>query len=225
MTEKLETIEVESAENPTHSVIWLHGLGADGHDFEPIVPELSHPDLPAIRYVFPHAPVRPVTLNMGMQMRAWYDLYGLERDMREDIDGIKASRNLVMGLIIREAERGVPPENIILAGFSQGSAMALYTGLRHANSLAGIIALSGYLPLRNMLAGERHPANAKTPVFMAHGEQDMVVNIDYALLSRDVLLGLEQPVDWHTYLVGHGLHPEEISDIKDFLVRCFTKTN
>lgn len=221
MSELLDTIEVDSAANPTHSVIWLHGLGADGHDFEPIVPELSRPELPAIRYVFPHAPIMPVTLNMGMSMRAWYDLYGLDRDMREDIDGIKASRNLVTGLIVREAERGVPPENIVLAGFSQGSAMALYTGLRHASRLAGIIALSGYLPLRNTMAAERHPANADTPVFMAHGEQDMVVNIDYAITSRDVLLGLGQPLDWHTYLVGHGLHPAEIDDIADFLVRVF----
>lgn len=221
MSELLDTIEIDSAANPTHSVIWLHGLGADGHDFEPIVPELQRDDLPAIRYVFPHAPVRPVTLNMGINMRAWYDLYGLDRDMREDIDGIKASRNLVTSLIMRESERGVPPENIALAGFSQGSAMALYTGLRHASRLAGIIALSGYLPLRNTMAGERHPANADTPVFMAHGEQDMVVNIDYALTSRDTLLGLEQPLDWHTYLVGHGLHPDEIDDIANFLVRIF----
>lgn len=222
MSELLETIEIDSADNPTHSVIWLHGLGADGHDFEPIVPELNHTDLPAIRYIFPHAPIRPVTLNMGMSMRAWYDLYGLERDMREDIDGIKASRNLVTSLIVREHDRGVPAENIVLAGFSQGSAMAMYTGLRHAESLAGIMALSGYLPLRNTTASERHPANANTPIFMAHGEQDMVVNIDYALTSRDVLLGLEQPLEWHTYMVGHGLHPEEIDDITSFLVRVFS---
>lgn len=221
MNDLLPTIERESAPNPTHSVIWLHGLGADGHDFEPIVPELNHPDLPAIRYIFPHAPIRPVTLNMGMTMRAWYDLYGLDRDMREDIDGIKTSRNDIMALIMHEVSRGVPAENIVLAGFSQGSAMALYTGLRHAFGLAGIIALSGYLPLRNTLAAERHPANASTPVFMAHGEQDMVVAPDYAETSRDVLLGLEQPLEWHTYMVGHGLHPDEIDDIAAFLARVF----
>lgn len=221
MAELLETIERESADKPTHSVIWLHGLGADGYDFEPIVPELSHPDLPAIRYVFPHAPVRPVTLNMGMSMRAWYDIYGLDRDAHEDIDGIKASRNDVMALIVREVDRGIPPENIVLAGFSQGSAMALYTGLRHAFSLAGIIALSGYLPLRNTLAAERHPANASTPVFMAHGEQDMVVAMDYASISRDTLVNLGQPLEWHTYSVGHGLHSAEIDDICKFLCRVF----
>lgn len=214
----LETIERTTGPNPTHSVIWLHGLGADGHDFEPIVPDLAHPDLPDIRFVFPHAPIRPVTLNQGMPMRAWYDLYGLDRDTREDIDGIRATRRAVTDLITREAERGVPHERIVLAGFSQGCAMALYTGLRLEHRLAGLIGLSGYLPLRNTTAAERHPANAATPVYMAHGTQDMVVPLSYSEASRDVMMGLGQPVQWHTYPMPHGLHPQELDDIRAFLL-------
>ncbi|WP_323011884.1 carboxylesterase [Castellaniella sp.] len=221
MDTMLETIERTTGPNPTHSVIWLHGLGADGHDFEPIVPDLADPRLPAIRFVFPHAPVRPVTLNQGMPMRAWYDLYGLDRDAREDVDGIRATRRAVEALITREAERGVPHKNIVLAGFSQGCAMALYTGLRLDDSLAGILGLSGYLPLRNTLAAEHHPANAQTPVFLAHGTQDMVVPLTYAEISRDVLEGLGQPLQWQTYPMPHGLHPQELDDIREFLVRVF----
>ncbi|WP_448152104.1 alpha/beta hydrolase [Castellaniella caeni] len=217
----LETIERTTAPSPTHSVIWLHGLGADGHDFEPIVPELADARLPGIRFVFPHAPIMPVTLNQGMPMRAWYDLYGLDRDAREDIDGIRATRQAVIELVTREAERGVSREHIVLAGFSQGCAMALYTALRLEHRLAGIIGLSGYLPLRNTLAAERHPANAQTPVFLAHGTQDPVVPMAYAETSRDVLLGLGQPVQWHTYPMPHGLHPQELADIREFLVSVF----
>ena len=219
MTTELETIEHTTGPNPTHSVIWLHGLGADGHDFEPVVPDLAHPDLPELRFVFPHAPVRPVTLNQGMAMRAWFDLYGLDRDAREDVDGIRAARHAVRELIVREAARGVPQERVVLAGFSQGCAMALYTGLRLEEPLAGMIGLSGYLPLRNTTSAERHPANAATPIFMAHGTMDMVVPMDYAQTSRDALLALDQPVDWHTYPMGHGLHPRELNDIRDFLLR------
>jgi len=221
MDTELETIERTTGDEPTHSIIWLHGLVADGHDFAPIVPELSHPDLPAIRYVFPHAPVRPVTLNQGMPMRAWYDAYGVNRDTREDIDGIRATRRSINALITREAERGIPRENIVLAGFSQGCAMALYTGLRLDRRLAGLIALSGYLPLRNTTAAERHPANADTPVFMAHGTQDPVIPINFAETSRDLLLSQNQPVQWHTYPMPHGLHPQEIDDIRAFLLSVF----
>ncbi|MFT0533235.1 alpha/beta hydrolase [Castellaniella hirudinis] len=222
MDTPLETIERTTGPAPTHSVIWLHGLGADGHDFEPIVPELADPDLPDIRFVFPHAPVRPVSLNQGMPMRAWYDLYGLDRDAREDVDGIRATRRDITALITREAERGIPRERIVLAGFSQGCAMALYTGLRLDQPLAGIIALSGYLPLRNTLAAERHPANAQTPVFMAHGTQDMVVPLAYAETSRDTLQGLGQPLQWQTYPMPHGLHPQELDDIRAFLAQVMT---
>ncbi|MBV2180440.1 dienelactone hydrolase family protein [Castellaniella sp. MT123] len=215
----LETIERTTGPNPTHSVIWLHGLGADGHDFEPVVPELAHPDLPDIRFVFPHAPVRPVTLNQGMSMRAWFDLYGLDRDAHEDIDGIRTTRHAVTDLIAREAERGIPQERIVLAGFSQGCAMALYTGLRLEHRLAGLIGLSGYLPLRNTLAAELHPANAATPIFMAHGTDDMVVPLAFAETSRDAMTRLGCAVEWHTYPMPHGLHPQELDDIRMFLVR------
>lgn len=215
----LDTIERITGPEPTHSVIWLHGLGADGHDFEPVVPELIHPGLPALRFVFPHAPVRPVSLNQGMPMRAWYDLYGLDRDAREDIDGLRAARHAVTELIERENQRGIPAERIVLAGFSQGCATALYTGLRHPERLAGLIGLSGYLPLRNTLAAERHPANAGTPVFMAHGTMDMVVPLIYAETSRDAMAAQGQPVEWHTYPMPHGLHPQELDDIRAFLTR------
>lgn len=217
----LETIEHETAPAPKHSVIWLHGLGADGHDFEPIVPEFRHPALPPVRFVFPNAPVRPVTLNQGMPMRAWFDVFGLERDTREDIDGIRAMRQKLIALIQHEFDRGVPAEHIVLAGFSQGCAMTLYTGLRFDRQLAGLIGLSGYLPLRNTTKAERHPANAQTPVFLAHGLMDPVVPISFAETSRDTLQALGQPHEWHTYPMAHAVHPQEIADIRDFLVRCF----
>lgn len=222
MNTSLQTLERTTGENPTHSVIWLHGLGADAHDFEPIVPELAHPELPTMRFIFPDAPVRPVTLNQGMPMRAWYDVFGLDRDAREDIDGLRSMRHTLGELLKAEYQRGIPPENIALAGFSQGCAMALYTGLRLERRLAGLIGLSGYLPLRNTTAAEHHPINAATPVFLAHGTLDPVVPIAYAELSRDVLQKLGQPVEWRTYPVAHGLHPKEITDIRDFLRSIFT---
>ncbi len=222
MSDSLEYLERTTAGEPTHSVIWLHGLGADGFDFEPIVPQFKNPQLPAVRFVFPHAPVRPVSLNNGMPMRAWYDIYSLDREAREDIDGIKATRHLIYELIARENQRGIPCRNIALAGFSQGCAMALYTGLRLAESIAGIVALSGYLPLRNTTAAERHPANADTRVFMAHGLYDPVVAISFAEASRDTMRALGQPVDWHSYPMDHSLHPQELLDIESFLVEVFT---
>jgi phospholipase/carboxylesterase len=222
METSLETVERETGANPQHSIIWLHGLGADGHDFVPIVPELAHDDLPALRFVFPHAPVRPVTLNQGLPMRAWYDAYGLTRDSHEDIDGIRAARHAITALIQRELERGVLPGHIVLAGFSQGCATALYTGLRFERRLAGLIGMSGYLPLRNTTAAERHPANADTPVFLAHGSQDPVIPIDFAEISRDALTALGQPIEWHVYPMPHAVHPQEIEDIQSFLIRVFS---
>ena len=216
----LETLEQETGADPRHSIIWLHGLGADGHDFAPIVPELALDDLPALRFVFRHAPVRPVTLNQGLPMRAWYDVHGLARDSREDVDGIRSARRAVTALIEREQERGVPPEHIVLAGFSQGCAAALYAGLRFEHRLAGLIGLSGYLPLRNTTAAERHPSNASTPVFLAHGSQDPVVPIAFAEISRDALTTLGQPIEWHVYPMPHAVHPQEIEDIHAFLVRA-----
>jgi phospholipase/carboxylesterase len=219
METDLETLEQETGARPQHSVIWLHGLGADGHDFAPIVPELAQEDLPALRFVFPHAPVRPVTLNQGLPMRAWYDAYGIARDSHEDVAGIRAAGRAITALIQREQDRGVPPEHIVLAGFSQGCAAALYTGLRFEHRLAGVIGLSGYLPLRNTTAAERHPSNADTPVFLAHGSQDPVIPVDFATISRDTLAELGQPVEWHVYPMPHAVHPQEIEDIHAFLVR------
>ncbi|HEX7386026.1 MAG TPA: dienelactone hydrolase family protein [Castellaniella sp.] len=218
----LETLERETGPNPTHSIIWLHGLGADGNDFAPIVPEFTGDGLPALRFVFPHAPVRPVTLNQGMPMRAWYDAYGLQRDSREDIAGIRTARQAIGGLIKQECARGVPSEHIVLAGFSQGCATALYTGLRFERRLAGMVGLSGYLPLRHTTAAERHPINAQTPIFMAHGTQDPVIPITFAETGRDLLTALGQPVQWHTYPMPHAVHPQELEDIRAFLIALFS---
>lgn len=222
MTELLDCIEHETGPDPRHAVIWMHGLGADGNDFLPIVPELRSPGMPPVRFVFPHAPVRPVTINQGMPMRAWYDILALDDGASEDIDGIRASRHAIMELVAREYDRGVPSTGIVLAGFSQGCAMALYTGLRMDEPLAGIIGLSGYLPLRNTTATERHPANAEVPLFLAHGTMDPVVHLSRGEASRDILLELGYAPEWHTYPMPHSVHPQEIADIRDFLARVLT---
>ena len=219
MTFLLPRIELESAPNPTAAVIWLHGLGADGNDFAPIVPELALQGCPGIRFVFPHAPSIPVTLNGGYVMPAWYDIYGLNLVDRQDDKGIQKSEWAIQALIQLEVERGIPHERIVLAGFSQGCAMALHTGLRLPNRLAGIMALSGYLPLADRFPSERHAANAHTPVFMAHGTQDPVVVVQRGEESRDALTRLGHPVEWHTYPMQHSVHPQEIADISVFLTR------
>jgi phospholipase/carboxylesterase len=203
-------------------VIWLHGLGADGHDFEPVVPALELPREAGIRFVFPHAPVRPVTLNNGMWMRAWYDLYNLEQHGRTDEQGLRASAIEIETLIAREVARGVPSGQIVLAGFSQGGALALHTGLRHAQRLAGIMALSAYLPLQSRLAEELNPANASTPVFVAHGRLDPVLPFAAGEAARDRLLALGLPVTWKSYQMPHSLCPEEIVDISAFLRSALT---
>jgi len=215
----LPTVEHETAANPTHSVIWLHGLGADGHDFAPIVPELVDPAWPALRFVFPHAPVRPVTINNGMSMRAWYDIIGFDAHARQDEAGIRASIGEVEALIAREHARGVPSERIVLAGFSQGGAIALAAGLCHANKLAGIVALSTYLPIASTLAAERSAANAATPIFQAHGSADPVVALPRGSASRDALQALGYAVDWHTYPMAHAVCAEEIDDLRRWLSR------
>lgn len=215
----LPRVELESAPQPTAAVIWLHGLGADGHDFAGLVPELDLSACPPIRFVFPHAPSMPVTLNGGYVMPAWYDILGLDLVSQQDANGIQASERAIVALIAQEVARGIPAERIVLAGFSQGCAMALHTGLRLPQRLAGIMALSGYLPLADRLAGERHTANGSTPVFMAHGTQDPVVVIARGEASRDALAALGQPVEWHSYPMPHSLHPREISDISAFLAR------
>jgi phospholipase/carboxylesterase len=218
----LPAIEHETAANPTHSVIWLHGLGADGNDFAPIVPELVDPEWPALRFVFPHAPVRPVTINNGMSMRAWYDITGFDLESRQDEAGIRASIAATEALIAREHERGVPSERIILAGFSQGGAIALSAGVRHAQTLAGIVALSTYLPISATVVAERDAANATTPIFWGHGTADPVVVLPRGTDSRDLLQGLGYTVDWHTYPMAHAVCADEINDLRHWLGQRLT---
>jgi phospholipase/carboxylesterase len=209
----LPAVENETAANPVYSIIWLHGLGADGHDFAPIVPELVSPQWPALRFVFPHAPVRPVTINNGMAMRAWYDIYGFDRLSQQDEAGVRQSIAQVEALIAREQERGVPSERILLAGFSQGGAIALAAGLRHPQKLAGIIALSTYLPISDSLPAERSAANASVPIFWGHGTFDPVVILQRGIESRTALEALGYQVEWHTYPMPHAVCPEEIADL------------
>ena len=217
MTVPLQAVELETGPRPAASVIWLHGLGADGHDFEPIVPELDLPPAPAVRFVFPHAPAIPVTLNGGMVMRAWYDVYGLDGPRREDEAGVRASQARVEALLAREKARGVTAARIVLAGFSQGGAVALQTALRHGERLAGVLALSTYLPLAAALSAEASPANHDVPIFMAHGAQDPVIPLDRAARSRDRLAGLGYAVEWHEYPMPHSVCGEEIADVGAWL--------
>jgi len=217
MTAPLETIELETGPRPAASVIWLHGLGADGHDFEPIVPELDLPPTPAVRFVFPHAPTMPVAINGGMVMRAWYDVYGLDGARREDEAGIRASQARVEALLAREKARGVSAARIVLAGFSQGGAVALQTGLRHAERLAGVLALSTYLPLAATLPAEASVANRDVPIFMAHGIHDPVIPIDRAIRSRDRLTEIGYAVEWREYPMPHSVCGEEIADVSVWL--------
>jgi phospholipase/carboxylesterase len=214
----LETIEIETGPRPGAAVIWLHGLGADGHDFEPIVPELGLPANKPIRFIFPHAPVRPVTINMGMRMRAWYDILQLGGGA-EDEAGIRASQSLVEGLILGEKKRGIPANKIVLAGFSQGGAIVLQTGLRHPEPLAGIMALSTYLPLSGKLKEELQEKNKGIPILMAHGTYDNMIPVDRAQASREALTALGYKVEWHDYPMPHSVCPEEIGDMAGFLIK------
>ncbi len=194
----------------------MHGLGADGHDFEPIVPELELPQTLAVRFVFPHAPMRPVTINAGMVMRAWYDVLELGGG-REDEAGVRASQILVEALMAREKSRGIPADRIVLAGFSQGGVMALQTGLRQPEPLAGIMALSCYVPLARTLTAETNAANRDVPIFMAHGIYDDLIPIARARQSRDLLLGLGYRVEWREYPMPHSVSGEEVADISRWL--------
>lgn len=213
----LECVEHETGPAPTHSVIWLHGLGADGHDFAPIVPELRLPAGKAVRFVFPHATIQPVTINGGMAMRSWYDILTPQLVKREDEAGIRVSEQAILALIARENARGVPSANIVLAGFSQGCAMTLHTGIRVPFKLAGLMGLSGYLPLGDLAQAEHQSANLDTPIFLAHGTYDPVVAPERAETSRAKLQELGYKVQWHTYPMPHSVCPEEISDISQFL--------
>jgi phospholipase/carboxylesterase len=217
MTTLLPHIQIETAPQPSAAVIWLHGLGADGNDFAGLVPELDVSGCPALRFIFPHAPAIPVTVNGGYVMPAWYDIFGADLVSRQDTVGIRASAQAVAALIEREMARGIPAHRIVLAGFSQGCAMALHTGLRFPHTLAGIMALSGYLPLADQFAAERTAANAHTPIFMAHGSQDPVVVPARGEASRDLLVKMGHPVQWHSYPMPHSLHPREVADIAIFL--------
>jgi phospholipase/carboxylesterase len=214
----LETIEIETSPKPTAAVIWLHGLGADGHDFEPIVPELGLPAAKAVRFVFPNAPQRPVTINNGMRMRAWYDILQLGGGA-EDEAGIREAQGLLEDLISRETRKGIPHNKIVLAGFSQGGAIVLQTALRLRERLAGVMALSTYLPLAPKLAAERQAANKDLPIFMAHGQYDNMIPLDRAVRSRDALQALGYAVEWREYPMAHSVCPEEIADIAAFLRR------
>ena len=217
MSELPSTVEIETGAAPRASVIWLHGLGADGHDFEPIVPELQLPPTLPVRFVFPHAPVQAVTINGGARMRAWYDVYALDGVRREDETGVRASQARVEALIAREKARGVAARRIVLAGFSQGGAIALQAGLRHAERLAGIMALSTYLPLASSVAKEASAANRDVPIFMAHGVYDDLIPLARAAASRDALVAAGYQVEWHEYRMQHAVCAEEIADIARWL--------
>lgn len=210
----METLEISGSGQPDSAVIWLHGLGADGYDFAPVVEQLQ---LPTVRFILPHAPYRPVTINNNYTMRAWFDLYGLEAGSRQDDTGIREAQDGIETLIRNEQARGIDPARIVLAGFSQGGAIALHTALRYQERLAGVIGLSTYLPLRPLLAAEAHPSNQGIPIFMAHGEYDEVIAID---LARPCAAFMEQQgyaVGWHEYPMPHSVCMQEIDDIRDFL--------
>ncbi len=214
----LPAVEIETAPRPTHAVIWLHGLGADGHDFEPVVDAFDLNGLPATRFVFPHAPTRPVTINAGYVMRAWYDIVSADfSQRREDPVGVRESAQQVEALIARENARGVADDRIVLAGFSQGGAIALHTGLRHPRALAGILALSTYLPLADTLAAEADEANREVPIFMAHGHDDTVIPYDFGWQSGEFLQQQGYKLDWHEYFAGHTVAMEELRDLEAWL--------
>ena len=219
----LETVTVETGPKPSYTVIWMHGLGADGHDFEPLVPELLDEGMPAIRFVFPHAPVRPVTINNGYAMRAWYDLIGIDRRSAEDFRGISESADAISGLIHREHARGIDSDHILIAGFSQGGAMALHLATRHPDTFAGVIALSTYLPLAQDFAKLRNGANLRTPIYMAHGTQDPVVPFALADESRQLLAGAGYNLEWHAYPMPHSLCPQEVADLRAWLRRTLVE--
>jgi len=214
---RLECVELQTRSDPDASIVWLHGLGADGFDFVPLVRELQALGAPALRYVFPHAPQRPVTINGGHVMRAWYDILGAQIDRREDEAGIRQSQAQVEALIAREQARGIARARIVLAGFSQGGAIALQVGLRQREPLAGLVVLSGYLPLAASAASEATAAARSMPIFMAHGGDDSVIPIDRAQASRQALVALGCHVQWHEYAIPHSVCEDEIRDLAGFL--------
>jgi phospholipase/carboxylesterase len=220
-----ETVEIETGHKPRGTVIWLHGLGADGHDFEPIVPELRLPESLPLRFVFPHAPVRPITINGGMAMRAWYDIVSLDKDSRADEAGVRDSSAQLDALVDRETERGIATEQIVLAGFSQGGAIVLHNAVRTSHKFAGLLALSTYLPLPGTLEAEvvntAGAGDTSLPVFMAHGSFDPMIQLSYGRDSADRLEALGYTVEWHHYPMAHAVCPQEIDDISAWLQALF----
>lgn len=214
---KTDAIVINPPQPATASVIWLHGLGANGHDFEPIVPELPKEITRYTRFIFPHAPARPITINGGMIMPGWYDVFGMDLTVQQDVQGIRDSEQLVRHYIAQEMEQGISTQRIVLAGFSQGGAIVLHTGLRYPHPLAGIMALSTYLPLIDTVAQERYPANQSTPIFLAHGQQDLVIALLHAQRSRAYLEQLGYRVEWHDYPMAHQVNAAEIRDISYWL--------
>jgi phospholipase/carboxylesterase len=221
-----DTVEIETGPNPTGSVIWLHGLGADGHDFEPIVPELRLPEELALRFVFPHAPVRPVTINGGVTMRAWYDIFSLDRDGPVDEEGIRASGEILNDLIQGEQDRGIAANRIVVAGFSQGGAIALHGALRYPQRLAGLMALSTYLPLMSSFDAEvvrnEEAANQDISIFMAHGSFDPVLPMQMGTSSAELLTTAGFNIEWHDYPMAHAVCGEEIAHVRDWLLRVYS---
>jgi phospholipase/carboxylesterase len=217
-SELLECVEINPEKEPAYVVIWLHGLGADGHDFEAIVPELRLPESLPVRYLFPHAPTRPVTINMGMVMRAWYDILEMDVSRKVDVDTIVESSGLLRDLIQRELDAGIPSERILLAGFSQGGAIVLHTALRYEKPLAGLLALSTYLPTVDFLAAERSDANRHIPILMAHGKHDPMIPIINAENTREALTRLGYTIQWHTYPMEHQVCMEEIQAVRNWML-------
>lgn len=218
----LPCVEVEPNQTATHSVIWLHGFGADGHDFEPLVPQLRLPPELHIRFIFPHAPQRPITMYDKTILRAWYDFTNWERETDVERAGIHESATQIQALIKRENDRGIASNKIVLAGFSQGGSMALHVGVRHTETLAGIMALSTYLSCEHTLSAERTHANQNTPIFMAHGTQDTVVNFSDAQYAHNALTQLGYKIEFHSYPMPHSLCPQEVLDIRQWLINVLT---
>ncbi len=215
-----ETVEVATGENPQGSVIWLHGLGADGHDFEPIVPELRLPGDLSLRFIFPHAPVQPVTINGGMAMRSWFDIVSFDAEGRADRAGVLKSSAVLEGLISREIDRGISPEKIVLAGFSQGGAVAIHTALLTSHKIAGLMALSTYMALPDDVASA--VCRKDLPIFMAHGSFDPVLRLEWGRASADRLIAAGYAVDWHEYPMAHAVCPQEIADISHWLSTIYS---
>ncbi len=218
-----ECATIEPKQPATHAVIWLHGLGANGNDFVPIAPSLELPQSLACRFIFPHAPIRPVTLNLGRPMPSWFDIYGIDFEQKQDERGIQETSLALIKLIEQQQNQDIPSKNIILAGFSQGGAMALHTGLHYNQPLAGIVGLSTFLPLHYQFGEKTASANKKTPIFLAHGTFDEAVKFEYGELTKQFLEQQQHPVDWHTYPIAHTVSSEEISDLGVWISEAFAR--